>query len=189
MFLEALMSKRNSIPVGVILGILILCSNQVFAQDEQKKDAPVLAAQATVPNNKNPAIVLSKEPQAVVTKDVKLFPTPEVIEVPKEKKKITVVKEVSGEVAGISPNFLAITYGSDAKTSYEMALTVDKDVKVERKKKLSEIKATDTVKVAFEETAEIDERGKKRIISRIAKNITFLQSQPVGLRSDGNLDK
>lgn len=108
-----------------------------------------------------------------------------------ELKKITVEKTVSGEVSGISSNFIAILYGQDKKTSYEMALTIDKNTKVERKDSLKEIGVADTVSVKYEETTqthkEKTEKGKEKdvtkVLGRVAKVISFIKSAPKELQS------
>jgi hypothetical protein len=108
-----------------------------------------------------------------------------------EPKKITLEKTVSGDVSGISPNFIAILYGQDKKTSYEMALVIDKNTKVERKKSLKEIGAGDTVSVKYEETTqthkEKTEKGKEKditkILVRLAKVVSFVKAAPKELQS------
>jgi len=108
-----------------------------------------------------------------------------------EAKKSTVEKTVSGEVSGISPNFIAIIYGQDKKTSYEMALPIDKNTKVERKDSLKEIGAGDTVSVKYEEITqahkEKTQKGKEKEVTktlgRLAKVITFVKAAPKELQS------
>ena len=95
-----------------------------------------------------------------------------------EAKKIVVVKEMQGEVSGISSNFIAIVYGQDKKASYEMALTMDKDVKVEDRKSLKDIGVGDIVSVSYEETTETKKEGDKdisRVVSRVVKKIRFIR--------------
>lgn len=110
----------------------------------------------------------------------------------KEKKIIkSEMKEVTGEVGGISKNFLAILYGQDKDASYEMALTIDKDVKLKGKNSLSEIGPGDTVSVSYEEKAETykenDEKGKEKdvtkVLSRVVKAVTFIKSAPKELQA------
>lgn len=95
-----------------------------------------------------------------------------------EVKKKVVVKELQGEVSGISSNFIAIVYGQDKKTSYEMAFTMDKDVKVEDRKSLKDIGVRDIVSVSFEETTETkkqDDKDISRVVSRVVKKIRFIR--------------
>ena len=90
-------------------------------------------------------------------------------------------KHMTGEVSGISSNFLALMYAVDekAQTSYEMAFSVDKNVKVEGKDKLSEIAAGDTVSVSYDETTEKDEKGENpRIVERLVKRIVLVKEAP-----------
>jgi len=106
------------------------------------------------------------------------------------KKNVT-IKAVSGEVSGISSNFIAILYGQDKKTSYEIGLAIDKETRVERKFSLKQIAVGDTVSVEYEETTqtikEKTEKGQEkdvvRVLSRLAKVITFIREPAVGLRS------
>lgn len=107
-----------------------------------------------------------------------------------EAKKTVVVKEMQGEVSGISNNFIAIVYGQDKKTSYEMAFTMDKDVKIEDRKSLKDIGVGDIVLVSFEETTETKKEGDKdisRVVSRVVKKIRFIRPaakiQEIELRS------
>ena len=103
----------------------------------------------------------------------------------------TVAKEVSGQVSGISSSLISILYGQDKKTSYEMALTIDKDTKVEHKKSLKEIQSGDTVLVKYEETTETykveDAKGQKkevtRRLGRQVKTVVFLKAAPKELQS------
>lgn len=95
-----------------------------------------------------------------------------------EIKEILTTKTVSGEVSGVSSDFIAISYGMSKKNdaSLEMALTVDKNVKVEHKDNLSQIGPGDTVSVTYEEKTQKDEKGNIRVKSRVAKKITFLKA-------------
>lgn len=98
----------------------------------------------------------------------------------KDKPKIkTETRQVSGEVAGISQNFIAVLYDQDSKASYEIALAVDKDARLERVKDIKDIKAGDSVTVRYEETIEIEGKITK-VKSRIAKVISFVKAAPKG---------
>jgi hypothetical protein len=100
-------------------------------------------------------------------------------EVPEEKEEI-VKKSVSGAVAGISANFIAIEYGVSEKeqSSLEMAFDVDKDVKIAHKKSLKEIHTGDTVEVAYDEIKKIDAQGKVKSSRRLARVIVFVRAAP-----------
>jgi len=95
-----------------------------------------------------------------------------------EPKEIVATKTITGEVSGISSNFIAIMYGVDKKNeaSLEMALAVGKDVVIEHKDTLKNIGVGDTVKAVYEEKTEKDEKENIRVKSRIVKKITFLQA-------------
>ncbi len=71
-----------------------------------------------------------------------------------------------------------------------MALTMDKDVKIEDRKSLKDIGAGDIVSVSFEETTETKKEGEKdisRVVSRVVKKIRFIRPgakiQEIELRS------
>lgn len=91
-----------------------------------------------------------------------------------EEKIVTVAKEIEGKVSGISANFIAIAYGESKEASLEMAFDLNKDVKVNHKKSLSEIGMGDTVKVDYDEVTRTRDDGKK-ISKRVAKIISFLR--------------
>lgn len=97
----------------------------------------------------------------------------------KEIKKTVTVKTIQGEVSGISSNFIAVVYGQDKKTSYEMAFNIGKDAKIEYKKSLKEISVGDIVAVEYEETVEIKKGEKPRTTQRVVKMIKFLKSPQI----------
>ena len=90
-------------------------------------------------------------------------------------KEEIVIKEVKGEVTGISPNFIAVLYGEDTKrqVSLEMAFDVTKDAKIENKKNLTDIRVGDTVTVTYEEKTEKNKEGKVRVKGKLVKKIVF----------------
>ncbi|MDD5130328.1 MAG: hypothetical protein PHS66_04700 [Candidatus Omnitrophica bacterium] len=109
------------------------------------------------------------------------------VEVPElnKPKKVTQEKIVEGNVVAISPNFIAINYGLDKKTSYEMALAIDKDTKVERKKSLKEILPQEGVWVKYAEITEVfqdtvgaEKKNKARVLARVAKVVRFMNPAP-----------
>lgn len=112
-------------------------------------------------------------------------------ETKEEPKKITVEKTLNGEVSGISPNFIAILYGQDKKTSYEMALVMDKNTKVEHKNSLKEIAAGDIVSVRYEEITQVfkqrtekgEEKDVVKVLGRLVKVVSFVRSPAKGLQS------
>jgi hypothetical protein len=103
-----------------------------------------------------------------------------------EKENSDIIKEVAtkkmtGEVQGISKNFISILYSQDEKTSYEMAFDVDKDVKIENKKDLKQINIGNIVTVSYEETTEKpkDDKDVKKIKvkNRTVKRIIFIKER------------
>jgi len=87
----------------------------------------------------------------------------------KEVKTQVVEREVSGEVGGISPRFIAVVYDYKNGIACEMGLPMDKDTRVSGNKKLSEIGTGDIVRVVYEETSEIEDGKTPRITRRRAK--------------------
>ena len=95
-----------------------------------------------------------------------------------EPKEETREKTLEGEVAGVSPNFLAIDYGQDAKTSYEMTFNITKDTRLERIKNIKDLKPGDTVWVSYNET--VIKKGKEtRVMERVLKVLRLLNSAKV----------
>lgn len=96
----------------------------------------------------------------------------------KVKAEGRVMKGVSGEVSGISKDFIAIVYHRDPKTSSEeeIALPIAKDVKLEHKKSIDQIGVGDVVDVRFEEIAEETKEGIRT--KRVAKVISFVRAAP-----------
>ena len=107
----------------------------------------------------------------------------------KEKEQKIVVKEISGQVSGISNNFISVVYKSDTEkgTSYEIAFMIDseskKELKIKNKKTLNEISSGDLIKIKYEEISEEVERMRKdgkmhkvpKIVGKRVKVITFLR--------------
>lgn len=100
-------------------------------------------------------------------------------EAAEEEDVVVVVKEISGEVTVVGPSFIAVVYERDAKKGieYEMALPIDKDIELVRKRNLDEIRVGDTVRVKYEET----QKGER--ITRRAKVITFVKPAKTKLES------
>lgn len=96
----------------------------------------------------------------------------------KLKKTGNIMKGVSGEVSGISKDFIAIVYRRDEArgSEEEMAFPVAKDVMVEHKKALSEIGVGDMVDVEFEETEE--ETSDVPRTKRVVKVVRFIRAAP-----------
>ncbi len=107
-----------------------------------------------------------------------------------QPKKVTQEKIIEGKIVAISPNFVAINYGLDKKSAYEMALIIDQETRLERKKSLSEIYPGDGVWVKYAEICEVskvtvngEEKSKTRVLNRLAKVIKFMNAAPKGLQS------
>ena len=103
----------------------------------------------------------------------------------KEEETIITFKEVMGEVSAITPNFIAIVYRREEEkgVAYEIALPIDKEVRIVHKKNLKEIEVGDTVRVRFAEIRkkeEVEREGGKReerirMVGRKAKEIIFVR--------------
>jgi hypothetical protein len=93
-------------------------------------------------------------------------------------KTTSTMKEIEGEISGMTKRSISIVYGRDnAKgIEYEMLLPFAKEgVKVEHKKNLSEFAQGDTVRVSYEEVIEENEQGEKKE-GRRAKIISFIRA-------------
>jgi hypothetical protein len=90
-----------------------------------------------------------------------------------EPKEETLEKTLDGEIAGVSPNFIAIDYGQDEKTSYEMTFNITKDTRLERIKNIKQLKPGDTVWVSYKER--VIKKGKEvRVLERVLKVLRLL---------------
>jgi hypothetical protein len=89
-------------------------------------------------------------------------------------KRQVITKKISGEVGGITKNFIAVDYEIDGKATHEMALVMDKDTRGSQIG-LKEIRLADTVLVTYEETVETKEGQKPKIIKRLAKTVELLR--------------
>jgi hypothetical protein len=97
------------------------------------------------------------------------------IDQPKEE---TREKTLEGEVAGVSPNFIAIDYGQDSKTSYEMTFNITKNTRLERIPDVKKLKPGDTVWVSYEET--VIKKGKETWVKqRIVKVLRLLNAAKI----------
>lgn len=97
-------------------------------------------------------------------------------EVQKEEKTERATKQVTGEIAGLSKNFIAVDYGMNAKgtSMQEMAFNLDKNITLEHKRNLAEYSVGDTVTVTYEEITKTDKEGKKWT-NCIPKVISFVR--------------
>jgi hypothetical protein len=104
-----------------------------------------------------------------------------------EKEDPNIIKEVktkkiTGEVMGISRNFISVFYWTDEKKqkSLEMALNIGNDVKMENKADLKQINVGNIVTVTYEETTEKrkdDKEGKIKVKNKIVKKIVFVKER------------
>lgn len=105
-------------------------------------------------------------------------------EAQKEEKVTKITKQVTGEIAGISKNFIAVDYGLNAQgtSMQEMAFNLDKNIKIEHKRSLAELYLGDTVTVTYEEITKTDKQGGKWV-NCIPKVITFVRPAQKSLES------
>jgi len=89
-------------------------------------------------------------------------------------------KEVTGEVGGISKDFIAVVYKKDdaSHASYEVALPIQGTPILQHISNLKQIKVGDTVTVQYDEMIKTDENGKNAVVGRNAKSITFISPAP-----------
>ncbi|MCK5161165.1 MAG: hypothetical protein KAQ99_06280 [Candidatus Aureabacteria bacterium] len=98
-----------------------------------------------------------------------------------KEKKEKVVKiasgVVSGEISGISEKFISVVYEKDKEKGieYETLVPIDKDVKIEHKKSLSELKIGDRVSIRYED-ATVEDSDKRQTLKRKATVIRFVRS-------------
>ena len=151
--------------------VLALVVGPAFAgfADEEKSSAP---EQKTISQQEKAAVTQEK---AVAKAESDSTAT--TVEMPKQEasKEETASKSLTGEVAGISPSFIAVTYGQDSETSYEMAFNLDAKVKIMGAKELKEILMGDTVSVSYDEKFQKDEKGNVRINGRQVNVITLVR--------------
>ncbi len=97
----------------------------------------------------------------------------------KEKIIKTASGGVAGTVSGITKNYISVLYDQDKEKNidYEMLLPVDKDVQLEYKNSLSEIKVGDRVSVQYEDTT-TENSEKEKTLKRKAKVVTFVGPAP-----------
>lgn len=94
------------------------------------------------------------------------------------------VEQVTGELSLIRPGSINLVYGRDdeQKMDYEMVLPLVPDVKVIRRRDLSELRVGDTVLVTYEERTWEDEAEVERM-QRRATTIEFLRPAAANMRS------
>ena len=100
-----------------------------------------------------------------------------------ESKEIIRTKEVIGRLSSRSPintpNYIGITL-IDSRgngTNRDMFFSVDEELKVQHKRKFSDIKIGDTVKVVYDEIMQVAEDGQEKLIKRTARIIKFVRSK------------
>lgn len=147
------MNKINKVFTVMFATILIFgCSTTLFAKDGDTA--------------KGKSDLVSKEKGTTGTRE--------------EKDAKTLAKEVTGEVSGISNNFIAVVYSRDeAKHSEkEIPLTIEGAPRLEHIGNLSQIKLGDTVTVQYDELIGVREDGKEIVTGRRAKVIKFIRPAP-----------
>ena len=106
-------------------------------------------------------------------------------------KTTSTMKEVQGEISGITKRSISIVYDRDNKkgVEYEMLLPFAQEgIKVEHKKNLSEFSQGDTVLVSYEEVIEENEKAEKKE-DRRAKVISFIKAAPKQTESQALLSE
>ena len=100
-----------------------------------------------------------------------------------EIKETIETREIIGRLSSRSPiskpRYIGIIIlDSKGKDSgQDMFFSADDELKVQHKKKFSDIKIGDTVKVVYDEITQITEDGKKRLIKRVARVVKFVRAK------------
>lgn len=91
----------------------------------------------------------------------------------------TVGKEISGEVTGISKDFIAVMYREEVATGveYEMGLNIEGVPQLERVTDISQIEVGAMVTVQYEEITERDDQDKE-VTKRFARKIILTKTAP-----------
>ncbi|MCM8812303.1 MAG: hypothetical protein NC924_00010 [Candidatus Omnitrophica bacterium] len=100
-------------------------------------------------------------------------------------KKQVVAKELTGEISGISGNFLSVNYGIDPASGagLEAAFVIDrKKTKLIRRSKWEDLSFGDTVLVAYDEVTQTRDDGRK-VRASMVKSVTFVQPGAPSLSS------
>lgn len=151
---------RAILRTGLALGLVFLCLDMVVEGRERSKG-----------KEKKKGVLVSK---------------PKAKKAEEEEGVDVTYKEIKGEVSGIGPNFIMVTYSADTKggkkTEYDICLTIGEDLEVANVRELSEIKVGYAVSVRYEEKRKGYEKKLKdgtvkqgtKIAGREAKKITFL---------------
>ncbi|GEM_PF-6523896 len=89
----------------------------------------------------------------------------------------SVGKQVTGQVSGISKDYIGIVYQADKNTEREMGVMIKGVPTLERVKELNEIEMGDTVTVEFSEVTEKDENDQE-VMKHVATKIIFVKKAP-----------
>lgn len=86
-------------------------------------------------------------------------------------------KKITGEVSGVSNNFIAVVYGKSDKdkASLEMAFNIGSHVNIVNKKSLKEIGIGDIVEVEYQEITRTESDGRKSSKS-ITQSVIFVKA-------------
>jgi len=86
-------------------------------------------------------------------------------------------KEITGQVGGISKDYIGVTYLGEKNIEYEMGIYIEGTPELERIKNFAQIQIGDTVTVKYDEVSEMGEDGKE-IARHVAKKIIFVKKAP-----------
>ncbi len=104
-----------------------------------------------------------------------------------EQKEVVVRKEITGTISGMSPSFLAVTFGKGEAdgAALEMAFNVGKDVRVAHKNSMKEIGFGDTVTVTYDEITKTTDEG-RTLTRREIRMVTFVKAAPKSPEPDAD---
>lgn len=91
-------------------------------------------------------------------------------------------KTLDGEIAGVSPNFIAIIYGQDERSSYEITFTIKKDTRLERIKDIKKLKPGDTVWINYIEKI-VKQGNQVKVKERNLKVLRLLNAAKVAVET------
>ena len=168
----------NLIKFMIVCVLILGVSIPVFAAKDGEKSSAKSGKQEAVEEDRGKSVEKPKEEsKGKAVAKAESDSAAKAVETPKQEapKEEMASKTISGEVAGISPSFIAVMYGQDEKTSYELALNLDKKVRIVGKNDISEIHVGDTVTVSFDERFQKDEKGDVRINGRKVTAIAFVR--------------
>ena len=95
-------------------------------------------------------------------------------EVKEEAVTAVVGKEITGEVGGVSKDYIGVMYRGEKDMDYEMGIHIEGDPELDHVQDLTQIQVGDTVTVKYDEVSKVGEDG-KAVTQHVAKKIIFVK--------------